>query len=349
MNKDIEKLINPPWMQSIQKIQKLTTLSSLAFENLEAIRPIFKLGESTKLASLGLSELELLDSVGKVAQNSKLASLTLGESEAFRTIRELSESSHFATLASKESEKLNLFNNIYKTNPLSAIAFQQFETAQKLHNFTASSRLESLALEQSEGFRHISQLNNLTSFKSLSRMDNVPFFDTPNLAFPSELGVLEALDKSLIEIDAGISKEISSVTDFNALSENTKSILIYLYHTYFLPIVLSCLSAYVFTNVFEARKETASLTTSQAARSFVKNPNEKFDRSALKGFRVTTANSLNFRENLGSKSEVIATLPVGTLVEVIDKSDRSWLLVEVEIDGVLEQGWISRRYTAYFK
>ena len=49
------------------------------------------------------------------------------------------------------------------------------------------------------------------------------------------------------------------------------------------------------------------------------------------------------------KSEIITILPVGTLVEIIDKSDRSWLLVEVEIDGVLEQGWISRRYTAYFK
>ena len=49
------------------------------------------------------------------------------------------------------------------------------------------------------------------------------------------------------------------------------------------------------------------------------------------------------------KSEIITALPIGSLVEVIDKSHRSWLLVEVEIDGVLEQGWVSRRYTAYFK
>lgn len=49
------------------------------------------------------------------------------------------------------------------------------------------------------------------------------------------------------------------------------------------------------------------------------------------------------------KSEVITTLPIGALVEVIDKSHRSWLLVEAEIDGELEQGWVSRRYTSYFK
>ena len=103
------------------------------------------------------------------------------------------------------------------------------------------------------------------------------------------------------------------------------------------------------TNAIEARKETVAITTPQDAKNFVKKPNKKFDRTALKGFRVITANTLNLRENPGMKSEIITTIPIGTLVEVIDKSDRSWLLVEVEIDGNLELGWISRRYTAYFK
>src|SRR5690606_18780803 len=152
---------------------------------------------------------------------------------------------------------------------------------------------------------------------------------------------------SLIEIDAEVSEEILSATDFNALSEKTKSILVYLYHAYFLPVFLSFLSAYVMTNAIESRKETVAITTTSEAKAFVKELNENFDHAALKGFRVITANTLNFRENPGMKSEIITTLPVGTLVEVIDKSDRSWLLVEVEIDGILEQGWISRRYTAY--
>tara|TARA_R100001039_G_C1781180_1_gene67694 strand:- start:276 stop:590 length:315 start_codon:yes stop_codon:yes gene_type:complete len=103
------------------------------------------------------------------------------------------------------------------------------------------------------------------------------------------------------------------------------------------------------TNAIEARKEAVAINTPSEAKAFAKELNENFDRSALKGFRVITANALNFRGGPGMKSEIITILPVGTLVEIIDKSDRSWLLVEVEIDGVLEQGWISRRYTAYFK
>jgi len=49
------------------------------------------------------------------------------------------------------------------------------------------------------------------------------------------------------------------------------------------------------------------------------------------------------------KSEIITSLPIGSLVEVLDSSNRSWLLVEVEVNGELEQGWVFRRYTTYFK
>jgi hypothetical protein len=165
----------------------------------------------------------------------------------------------------------------------------------------------------------------------------------------AEIESLEILDESLIQIDAKISEEISLQTDFNDLSEKTKKILIYLYHFYFLPVLLSCLSAYMATNALEAKKELEPVSTPSEVRAFVRSSNTRFDRSALKGFRVTTVKTLHFREEPSMRSGIIAALPIGTLVEVIDKSHRSWLLVEVEIEGVLEQGWISRRYTAYFK
>ena len=349
MNKELEKLVNPPWMKSIQRLQMQTNIAALAFQESEAMRSIRKLSESTKLASLAFSESELMKSARMVAESSKLASLALRESDAMRSIRELTESSRFAALAFQESEALKSFRSIVEPTRLSAIAFQQSETAKQLQNLAESSQLASIALKQAEAFKNISQINNLASFKALSSLENSPFFKSSALAFSPEMAFSEALDESLIEIDAEVSEEISSVTDFNALSERTKNILIYLYHTYVLPVFLSCLSAYVMTNAIEARKETVAITTPSEAKAFVKEPNGNFDRAALKGFRVITANTLNFRENPGMKSEIITTLPVGTLVEVIDKSNRSWLLVEVEIDGNLEQGWISRRYTAYFK
>ncbi|MFG1495385.1 SH3 domain-containing protein [Saccharospirillum sp. HFRX-1] len=349
MNKDLGKLLNPPWTKFTEKLQMRTDIASLAFQESNAMRSIRKLSEPIKLDYFAFSGSALMKSARIVAESNRLISLTSGDLDAIRSINQITKSSRFVALALQESEVLKSFRSIAGSTQLSAIAFQQFEKAIQLQNLAESSQFASTALNQSEAFKHISQLSSLASFKALSSLENSPFLESSALSLFPEMASSETLDESLIEIDAEISEEISSAADFNALSERTKNILVYLYHTYFLPVFLSFLSSYVMTNAVEARKETVAITMPSEAKAFVKEPNENFDRAALKGFRIITVNALNFRENPGVKSEIITTLPVGTLVEVIDKSDRSWLLVEVEIDGNLEQGWIFRRYTAYFK
>ena len=246
----------------------------------------------------------------------------------------------------QESQAMKSLRSVIDSSRLASIAFQESELAKQL---SRTSQLASIAIEQSEAFSKMAQLNNLASFKALASLNNSPFTNliTPD-HFPVE-NTEEVPDEYILEIDAEISKEVSIETDFNDLSDNTKSILTYLYHYYFLPILLSCLSAYMMNNALEAQKELEAISSPAEVKSFVRSDNGKFDRLALKGYRVTTARSLNFRAESSMKSEIITTLPIGTLVEVVDKSHRSWILVEVEIDGELEQGWISRRYTAYFK
>ena len=349
MNKELEKIINPPWLKSIQRLQKQTNFASLALQESEAMRSIRKFSESTKLASLALSQSEFMKSAQMAAESSKLASLAFRESEAMKSIRELTESSRFAALAYQESEAMKSLKSVAESARLSSLAFQQSETAKQLQHIAKTSQLASIALSQSEAFKHISQLSSLASFKALAKLHNSPFPDISLVNFASLISSNQVIDESLLEIDSEISEEISSETDFNALSERAKNILIYLYHYYFLPVLLSCLSAYMMTNAVEARKELESVSTQAEVKTFVRSPTGSFDLSALKGFRVTIADSLNFRETPSMQSEIITTLPIGALVEIIDKSHRSWLLVEVEIDGELEQGWISRRYTTYFK
>src|SRR5690606_17629453 len=107
-----------------------------------------------------------------------------------------------------------------------------------------------------------------------------PFPQGAALIFASEIGNADIIDESLKEIDVQISSEIYSQTDFNALSDKTKSILLYLYHYYFLPILLSCLSAYMMANAVEARKELGSISTPTEVRQFTRAPNHNFDRSS---------------------------------------------------------------------
>lgn len=351
MDKSIENIINPPWLESISKIEKQIGIASALFQESEKMQTIRRFSETSRITFLALNESELMKSARIAVDTSRLASLAFQESGAMESIRQLTESSRLAELAQQESYAMRSYKAVAESIQLSSLAFQQSETVKQLLNFSKTSQLASIALQQSEVFKQISQINNLASFKALTGLDNSPFLQnsTLALAFASEMGDIDIPDGSLAEIDAQISAEIYSQTDFNALSDKTKSILLYLYHYYFLPILLSCLSAYITANTVEARKELGSITTPVEVRQFTREPNKNFDRSSLKGFRVTTVKALNFRNTPSMRSEIITTLPIGSLVEVIDNSHRSWLLVEVEIDGVLDQGWVSRRYTTYFK
>lgn len=354
MNKEIEKLISSPSWQSIQRFQEHTSIAALKFQESEVIRSIRTLTESSKMYSLGFCESELinppwLESIRRFQEQSNIAALRFQESEAMRSIRTITEFTKMYSLAFNESELMKTTHIMAERSKFALLALRESDAMKSLRSAVKSTRLSSLAIQQSEAFKQWSQLSNLASFQALSNLANSPFSESVSLAFNSEIPFPEVVDDSLIEIDAAVREEISSVTDFGDLSDNTRRILLYLYHTYFLPIFLSCLSAYLMTNAIEARKVASSVTTSAEAKAFVRAPNNKFDRTVLKGFRVTTANNLNFREGPSMKSKVIMILPVGTLVEILDKSHRSWLLVEVEIEGTPKQGWISRRFTSYFK
>jgi hypothetical protein len=348
MDRSIDKIINPPWLKSIRAFEKQAGIAALALRESETMRSIRQFNETAKLASLAFSNSDLVKSTSVLAENVKFASLAFHELDAMKSIRQMTESSQLATLALKESEAMKSFKIISESTRISALAFQQSETAKQLQIIAKTSQLASIALKQSEAFNQISQFNNLSSFKALSNLANSPFSEG-TLIFAPEVAHVEVTDEFLLDIDAQISEEISTENDFNALSEKTQRILLYLYHNYFLPIILSCLSTYMMANAIDARKELESVSTPSEARAFTKGKNNNFNRDMLKGYRVTTGDSLHFRESPSMSSEIITLLPVGTLTEVIDKSHRSWLLVEVEIDGVLEQGWVSRRYTAYFK
>jgi len=91
------------------------------------------------------------------------------------------------------------------------------------------------------------------------------------------------------------------------------------------------------------------MTLPSEIKSFVRTDSAQYEREVLSGLRVVSGNNVNLRTNPSMKSDIILHLDVGTLIEVIDKSNRVWLLVEVSDGEDVIQGWIARRYTVYFK
>ncbi|BCD91982.1 hypothetical protein fh0823_21210 [Francisella halioticida] len=122
-----------------------------------------------------------------------------------------------------------------------------------------------------------------------------------------------------------------------------------MYDKYILPILISLLCSFIYSHYCEAKKESEKILTVKEAKAFSRQYNSNFDRKVLKDYRITIVNSLNFRFKPSIKSDVITTLKPGTLIHIIDRTNHSWLFVEIDIDGDLIQGWVARRYTAYFR
>jgi len=207
------------------------------------------------------------------------------------------------------------------------------------------SQLASLALQESAAMKSmrgiidsqsLANLAGLSSLKAVSQLENSPFSSSALSAYGIATANAENVNEAILEIDSELNNEVSSVTDFNQLSEKTKSVFLYIYHYYVLPVLLSFFVSYMVMNTAtEVKIELKSISSPTEVRSFARNAKIKFDRTALVAFRVTTANSLKLRKSPNMSAETIDFLPLGTLVEVIDRANRSWLFVEVEMDGEL--------------
>lgn len=349
MNDRLEKPARSPWLEVLRRLEEQTNIAALALKNSEAMESALRFHETVRHTSLAFSESQLMRSVRNLSETTHLASLAFRESEALKSIEQLTETSRLARLALKESEAVRMVRQFAESSKIVALHLEPLVALKEFRSVVGSNQFATRMLRQSEAARQVASLSNLHAFNALADLDNSPFSQI--LSFGRDLAgeVAWGVSEVLAELDTQISTEINEKTDFNDLSEKTKKILSYLYHYYLLPLILSVFSTYIMISAEAAKKELESVSTPAEVRSFARSGASKFDLLALRGFRVTTAKSLNFRKSPNVKSEVIASLPLGSLVEVIDRSNRSWLLVEVEVNGVLTQGWIFRRYTAYFR
>jgi hypothetical protein len=273
----------------------------------------------------------------------------LQESPTMKSIREMSES---------YKQSLNVFQTSAALKPIieSNKLFEESPAMKFIREMSESYKQSLNVFQTSPALKSIIESNNLFEesliFKALKNLNNSPFNHLTTNIIAEEQLVPEAvgfINEYLSEVGSEITNELAICNDFDELSDKTKAILLHLYHVYLLPIILSCLATIIMTNAETTRKEFTSVSTADEARSLIRNSSGRFDRNLLKGYRIIIGANTNMREKPSMRSHVINKLPIGTLIEIIDKSDRSWLLVEVEVNGEIEQGWVLRKYTEYFK
>ena len=319
--------------KSIHDLMKLSALSSLAFQESATMKSIREMTQVSQLATASFQESASMKAMRNMVKTSQLATFAFEESASMKAVREMAQASQ---LVFQESASMRVMREMMQGSQLASLAFQESAAMKAVREIIDSQSLADLA--------------GLSSLKAAFQLENSPFPSSTLPTYGVATANSESVNEEILEIDSELNDEVSSATDFNQLSEKSKRILSYIFHIYILPMLFLalgvCISALYGD---ELRMALESVSTSSEVRSFTRNAKIKFDRVALASFRVTTANSLKLRKSPNMSAETIDFLPLGTLVEVIERSNRSWLFVEVEMDGEFIQGWVSRKYTVYFK
>lgn len=103
-------------------------------------------------------------------------------------------------------------------------------------------------------------------------------------------------------------------------------------------VALEYLKEKCFTSYFCENK-------SQQANIITTDKPEELSYSDLNRFRVVTKDHVRLRSSPSMKGEVIETLPLNQPLLIINRENRSWILIRTQINGENIEGWINRAYT----
>lgn len=344
MDRNLESIIQSPIMKMASENQaRLDSLSYATGSTVDFSKLVRDLDPAKRwaghIATQGL--------LSKLSQTLPQNNLAIDDAIA-EMVKKWTESNSLNT-SLFESVKLNkAFIDSFEATHLSLKSQTQFVLPKGITSGSQVGDLSSVISKATEVLKQYEQFKEYSSFKVLSNL-NADFFRQILKTNLTTNDIEEFSESSIAEIDAELSDEIKSGKDFSSYSEKAKKILHFFCTAILLTYLIGIASSITVNHIQQFQEVSKTLETSREVKSFTRSSPPVVDRQALKGYRVTTVNTLNFRDNFGMNSTIVDTIPIGTIVRVIDKSNKSWLLVEVEIDSELEQGWVLRRYTTYFK
>ncbi|MDO5667402.1 MAG: SH3 domain-containing protein, partial [Alcaligenaceae bacterium] len=262
---------------------------------------------------------------------SKLKALNkslMSESNLLAAVRESMENTN---LILKSLDQPEWIESINKINHLSIKVFDQNDAYSQLI----------------ENIESLSKLYKFEAFNSIGSLRNSPlnrFSELVESTFTHSKDIY-----NIHKLVDDINTEIAQTDDFEKLPATVQNKIFHFLNCVFLTICLNLFSSFLYEQIISLAKVLQPLTQSSEIKSFARNASAHYDRDLLSSFRVIIGKNVNLRASPSMSSDVILQLNIGTLVEVLDKSDRAWLLVEISDGDDIIQGWVARRYTTYFK
>ena len=342
MDKNIERILQSPMMKIANENQARLDSLSLASGSTEKLLKITQDLDPAKRWARRIATQNLLS---KFSQDFPQSNLGVDKSIA-GIIKSLAESNSINKSLFESTKPNTALIDAFEATHLGLKPATQFILPKGFTSKNQIGDLSSIISEVTEILKQHKQFTQYSSFEILSNL-NKDFFREILKTNLTPADIDEFSESSIAEIDAELSDEIKLEKDFSSYSEKAKKILYFFCTFILLPYLIGIASSLSVNYIQQFQEVSKTLETSREVKSFTRSSHLVVDRQALKGYRVTIVNTLNFRDNFGMDSTIIDTIPIGTTMRVIDKSNKTWLLVEV--DGELEQGWVLRRYTTYFR
>jgi hypothetical protein len=267
----MQKMLEPIGMRDLLK-------NSVMSPDFSRVNEIQKLVESIKFDA--------------VTRMEKISGISVSSLSGFNKFQEMLESKNVAY-----SEKIEKMFGVSSMKSMWETALE----ASKLNHFDDVRRIEN-DLFNSSVMRTMREISELTSFKALNSLSNLPFENlAKNFVFDERLfNAFDAghLGTDLFEMDAEIAEEIETATDFNLLSDSAKQKLLSIYHTYLLPILISYVVAVCTGSNPDIEENLLKLLDTHEQVELIDKPSEN-----------------NSPDNKRNESETISTTEIAELSE----------------------------------
>ena len=284
--------------------------------------------------------LEIMQSIVESARRSALEGL--GEP---KMLRNLNRAASLLDHVRQESSARKAMQSIVESAG-QAVVRRQSTFSNMIQAIASSTKLADSLLQESNAMTALRQMSNL-SLSSIVRemsISGLPVPDTDHTELGSYSGPDFSFDQ---EVELEVQGELEGSNNFDLLSGRAKLYIGKFFLHILLPLIVGLLSNVV-SDTRLLQQVLMEYKTPKEMNSYMRKGNHDIEKELLKGYRVVTGLGVRLRRTPSMKSEIIALLPLGTLVEVLNESNRSWLQGEVDVEGERVVGWISRLYTKKF-
>lgn len=284
-----------------------------------------------------------------------------------------------ASNAFKESESFLLSRDLYNQTQAfldsstafrEVSAFNRLNSFRDLESFKAISRLENFPFYEVE-LINISKLPEVenSDYRNIVELDSVV---NAELSVVTDFNDLSKERQSILLslyndyyypiiltcLVIGIWWNISLNEDLDLSNkiftyfEGSKKVLSYLDNNFYRPssgVIDGLVATFIYIKFPEFKENLKAVGIKKAIKLLFDSSDSAINRSMLKWCRVITQDGTSLRENHHINATEIEGLSKGTIVKIVAKEGKSWLLVEPLFNTEIGKGWILRSSTTTFK